>query len=81
MLTIRMMRTGKKNRPFYRIVVQESRKKSNGTVLDNLGTYDPVKDAPARINQERLNKWLAQGAKISPSAKALARKALKAAGA
>jgi ribosomal protein S16 len=71
------MRTGKKNR----IVVQEARHKANGAVLDSLGTFDPLKEGPARIDHERLNKWLARGAKISPTASSLARKALKAAGA
>jgi len=81
MLMIRLMRAGKKNRPFYRIVVQEARHKANGAVLDSLGTYDSLKDGPARIDHERLNKWLARGAQISPTTKSLVRKALKAAAA
>ena len=79
MLMIRLMRTGKKNRPFFRVVVQESKKKSNGVVLDLLGTFDPIKTGPAKIDREKMNKWIAQGAKVSPTVKSLASKAQKAA--
>ena len=79
MLKIRLMRTGKKNQPFYRVVVQEAGNKVQGAVKDTLGTYDAIKGGNARINQERLKLWLARGAKVSPTAAALIKKAAKAA--
>lgn len=79
MLKIRLMRTGKTNRPFYRIVVQESGNKLNGNVKDLLGTYDTIKGGAVKLNQERLKLWVARGAKMSPTVAALAKKAAKAA--
>jgi len=79
MLKIRLMRTGKKNRPFYRIVVQESGNKLNGNVKDLLGTYDPVKGGAVKIDPERVKLWVARGAKMSPTVAGVVKKAAKAA--
>lgn len=81
MVTIRMMRTGKKNRAHYRIVVQETRHKANGTYLELLGTYDPLKKTFARMELERVRVWQARGAATSPTVRTLLKKARAAAAA
>ena len=78
MLKIRLMRTGKTNRPFYRIVVQESGNKLNGNVKDLLGTYDPVKGGTIKLNSEQLKLWVSRGAKMSPTVAGIVKKAAKA---
>lgn len=68
-LKIRLARGGAKKRPFYRIVVADSRNPRDGAFLEKLGTYDPFlpNDNPARIvaNEERTKYWLSVGAKPS----------------
>lgn len=73
------MRTGKTNRPFYRIVVQESGNKLNGNVKALLGTYDSVKGGAVKIDPEKVQLWVARGAKMSPTVAGLVKKAAKAA--
>ncbi|HTP81316.1 MAG TPA: 30S ribosomal protein S16 [Alphaproteobacteria bacterium] len=63
---IRMSRAGAKNRPFFRIVVADSRSPRDGRFLEKLGTYNPLlqKDDPHRVvlNVERIKHWLSVGA-------------------
>ena len=71
MLTIRMARAGTKKRPFYHVVVADSRAPRDGRFIERLGFYDPK--APEgreslRINRERLAHWQAQGAILSDTA-------------
>lgn len=65
-LKIRMTRGGAKKRPFYRIVIADSRSPRDGRYIERLGTYDPMvpKDHPKRItlNVERIKHWLGSGA-------------------
>ena len=65
-LKIRLSRGGAKKRPFYRIVVADSRSPRDGRFIERLGVYDPMlkKDDPERIrlNKERLKHWLSHGA-------------------
>jgi small subunit ribosomal protein S16 len=65
-LKIRLSRGGAKKRPFYRIVVAESRFARDGRFVEKLGTYDPMlaKDDPKRVvlNVERIKHWLTVGA-------------------
>jgi small subunit ribosomal protein S16 len=65
-LKIRMARGGAKKRPFYSIVVAESRSPRDGRFIEKLGTYDPMlkKDHPNRVvlKAERLQHWLGVGA-------------------
>lgn len=66
---IRMSRAGAKNRPFFRIVVADSRSPRDGRFLEKLGTYNPLLDKgdPQRVvlNVERIKHWLSVGAKPS----------------
>jgi small subunit ribosomal protein S16 len=68
-LKIRLSRGGAKKRPFYRIVVADSRKPRDGRFIERLGHYDPMlaRDDPKRVivNEERARHWLGAGA--SPS--------------
>jgi small subunit ribosomal protein S16 len=69
MLKIRMARAGATKKPFYHIVVADSRNPRDGSFLEKLGTYDPKlpKDHQDRVklNGERLKFWIARGAQIS----------------
>ena len=68
-LKIRLSRGGAKKRPFYRIVVADSRSPRDGRFIERLGTYNPMvsKDSENRITlkEERIKYWLSQGAKPS----------------
>lgn len=67
-LKIRMSRWGAKKRPFYRIVVADSRKPRDGRYLEKIGTFDPMlRDVAQRLKYdvERVKFWLARGAKPS----------------
>ena len=65
-LKIRLSRAGAKKRPFFRVVVADSRSPRDGRFLERLGTYDPMlpKDHPERVrlNVERVRHWLDVGA-------------------
>lgn len=69
MLKIRLSRAGAKKRPFYKIVVADSRSPRDGRFIEKIGTYDPMlpKDNPARVkfDQERAKHWLGVGAQPS----------------
>jgi small subunit ribosomal protein S16 len=62
---LRMMRMGRRNRPFFRINVVESRVPRDGKVIERLGHYDPIDKDPAKqivLNRERAQYWLDKGA-------------------
>ena len=66
MLKIRLMRIGGNKRPFYRVVVQEERSKRTGGYIELLGTYNPLTEPKeVKINQERADYWVKQGAQLS----------------
>jgi small subunit ribosomal protein S16 len=72
MTVIRMTRMGRKKKPFYRIVVTDSRKRRDGGWIEIIVYYNPVSaDKEFTIDQERLNYWLGVGAKMSPTLKRL----------
>ena len=60
---IRLRRMGQKKAPFYRIVVADSRSPRDGRCIDEIGTYDPMKNpAEYHVDEEAAKKWLANGA-------------------
>jgi len=68
MVVVRLSRGGAKKRPFFNVVVADSRRARNGRFIERLGFYDPK--APAgheslRISLDRIRHWEGQGAKIS----------------
>lgn len=75
-VVIRMMRAGAKKRPFYRIVVADSRRQRDGRFVEILGYYDPlVKPFAVKMNEEKVKGWIAQGAQPSEQAASLFRRA------
>ena len=74
-VVIRMMRAGAKKRPFYRIVVADSRRQRDGRFVEILGYYDPLaKPHAVKINEEKVKGWIAEGAQPSVQAASLLRK-------
>ena len=78
MVKIRLQRVGKKKAPFYHIVVADSRRARDGKIIEQIGTYDPMTD-PATIvlDNEKVQKWIKNGAKPTDTVKALIEKASK----
>ncbi len=68
-LAMRLSKGGRKNRPFYRIVVTDKRMPRDGRYIERLGTYNPLlaKDDASRVvlNEERIKHWLGEGAQPS----------------
>jgi small subunit ribosomal protein S16 len=64
LLAIKLMRTGAKKRPSYRIIVKEKQSKRDGAYLENLGTYNPTREpAEIKLDLDRVRYWIGQGAK------------------
>jgi len=59
---IRLKRMGAKKRPYYRVVVSDSRAKRNGNVIESIGTYAPLDEVKYNINNEKAVEWLKKGA-------------------
>ena len=70
MVKLRLMRLGKKKRPFYRIVAADVNAPRGGGTLDQLGVYDPIQ-ASVDIDEEAAVRWLNNGAQMTPTVKAL----------
>lgn len=65
MVVIRLSRTGTNKRPFYYVVVADSRASRDGRYLERIGFYNPIAQGPEvylRIDQERVSYWTGQGA-------------------
>ena len=72
MLAIRLRRTGTTKRPYYRVVVTDSRAWRDGRFVEILGHYDPRKSpAVVKIDAERANYWISKGARPSETVKSL----------
>ncbi|WP_315285570.1 30S ribosomal protein S16 [Neisseria bacilliformis] len=68
MVVIRLARGGSKKRPFYSVVVTDRRNRRDGRFIERVGFYNPVaneKQERVRLNAERLNHWVGQGAQVS----------------
>ena len=76
MVKIRLQRQGKKKAPFYHIVVADSRSPRDGKIIEKIGTYDPMTE-PGTINlyKAKVVQWIKNGAKPTPTVKALIEKA------
>jgi len=75
MVIIRLKRLGSNQKPFYRVIVTDSRNRSAGAYLDLLGTYDPKpKDQVVKIDQEKLDAWVKKGAQMTPKVKSLVKR-------
>ena len=68
MVKIRLSRVGSKKRPFYHIVVTDSRNKRDGRSIERVGFYNPVasgQDVPLKIDTDRIAYWQTNGARTS----------------
>ncbi len=74
-VVIRLRRMGAKKRPFYRLVVADSRMPRDGRFIETIGQYNPLEDPSGiSVSPERALYWLRQGAKPSQTAKQILRK-------
>ncbi|MEM6793308.1 MAG: 30S ribosomal protein S16 [Acidobacteriota bacterium] len=79
MLKIRLRRMGSRHRPFYRVVVSDSRRTPLSSALDEIGFYDPRKQpSMIELNLERVDHWVSRGAQPSDTVKRLVAKARRA---
>jgi small subunit ribosomal protein S16 len=75
MVKIRLARHGTKKKPFYRIVVTDSRSPRDGRFIDQIGYYDPTKQpSVVEIKREKLDRWLQHGAQPSETVAQLIKK-------
>ena len=74
-IRIRLMRFGRRNRPFYRVVAADSRAPRDGKFLEILGYYDPLKEPfEFKVDEEKVKKWLERGAEPTETVRALLRR-------
>ncbi|MEK8049122.1 30S ribosomal protein S16 [Ideonella sp. DXS22W] len=81
MVVIRLARGGAKKRPFYNIVVADSRERRDGRFIERLGFYNPMAagaEQPLRVALDRLTYWQGVGAQMSPTVERLVKQAAKA---
>ena len=81
MVTIRLQRGGAKKRPFYQVVVADSRFARDGRFIERVGFFNPVAsgaEVKLSVNQERVSYWLSQGAQPSERVAQLLKEAAKA---
>ncbi|NLM40600.1 MAG: 30S ribosomal protein S16 [Firmicutes bacterium] len=72
---IRLKRMGAKKRPFYRLVVADSRAARDGRFIETLGYYNPIADpAEIKVDEEKALYWLQKGAQPSDTARSILRK-------
>ncbi|MFZ5352593.1 MAG: 30S ribosomal protein S16 [Bacillota bacterium] len=72
---IRLRRMGAKKAPFYRVVVADSRSPRDGKFIEEIGYYNPITEpAEIKIDAEKAQKWLKDGAQPSDTVKSLLKK-------
>ena len=77
-VSIRLRREGAKNRPYYRVVVADSRSPRDGKFIEIIGTYDPKQTGQnSSFNIERAEYWISKGAKPSDTVRSLIKKQKK----
>ena len=75
-LVIRLRRHGSRKKPFYRIVVADSRSPRDGRFVEQVGTYDPAFDPPrVTVKGDAAERWIKAGAKPSETVKKLIKRA------
>ena len=82
MVVIRLARGGAKKRPFFNIVVADSRNRRDGRFIERVGFYNPIatKDEEAlRVAVDRISFWQGRGAKVSDTVAGLVKKSVKSA--
>ncbi|OAT24552.1 30S ribosomal protein S16 [Proteus myxofaciens] len=82
MVTIRLARGGAKKRPFYQVVVTDSRNARDGRFIERVGFYNPLATGQAealRLDLDRVEHWVGQGATVSERVAGLIKSAKKSA--
>ncbi|TKB49354.1 30S ribosomal protein S16 [Ferrimonas sediminicola] len=82
MVTIRLARGGAKKRPFYQVVVADSRCKRDGRFIEKIGFFNPIaagQEERVRLDLDRVDHWVSQGASLSDRVATLVKDARKAA--
>ena len=75
MVKIRLKRMGAHKRPFYRVVVADSRTPRDGRFIEEIGTFNPLADpAEIKIDNEAAQKWIADGAQPTDTVRGLLKK-------
>ena len=75
MVKIRLKRMGMKKKPFYRLVVTDSRNPRDGRFIEEIGYYDPMtQPAEIKVDNERAKYWLGVGAQPTDTVRALLKK-------
>ncbi|TAN43937.1 MAG: 30S ribosomal protein S16 [Nitrospirae bacterium] len=76
MVKIRLTRLGAHKKPFYRIIVADSRARRDGPFIEIIGTYDPKKEpSEIKVDSERAKYWISNGAQPTERVKKLLQKA------
>jgi small subunit ribosomal protein S16 len=74
-VSIRLRREGARNRPYYKVVVADSRSPRDGKFIEIIGTYDPKKpDNNSTLKLDRIDHWISQGAQPSDTVRSLIKK-------
>lgn len=82
MVTIRLARGGSKKRPFYHLTVADSRSPRDGRYIERVGFFNPLargQEERLRVDSDRIDYWLGQGAQTSDRVKSLLKETAKAA--
>src|SRR5215213_8379026 len=78
-VSIRLRREGTTNRPYYKVVVADSRSPRDGKFIEIIGTYDPKKPGHnSTLKMERVEHWISKGAQPSDTVRSLIKKTRKA---
>ena len=76
MVKIRLTRLGARKRPFYRVVIADSRARRNGPFIEIIGTYDPLKEpSEVKLDVDKAKHWLQRGAQPTDIVKKLMQRA------
>ena len=76
MVKIRLKRVGAKKAPFYKVVVADSRYPRDGRFIEEIGTYDPMKEPSViNLNKEKVTEWMKNGAQPTDTVKSLMKRA------
>src|SRR5207237_8616861 len=74
-VSIRLRREGARNRPYYKVVVADSRSPRDGKFIEIIGTYDPKKpDHNSTLKLDRIEHWISKGAQPSDTVRSLIKK-------
>lgn len=80
MVKIRLRREGTKDRPYYRIIVADSRARREGAFIEQVGTYDPLKKGDTfQIDLAKVDEWVGKGAQPTETVSSMIKKARKSA--